>query len=288
MTITSIAWVLSTIGKVDLHPVLESLARQTTPARVVVVDQSDGTEVAAAVADFADQLSIVHTRSNRRGAARGRNDGIAACAETVVCFADDDAIYPPNYAEDVRARIGCGYDFICARVVDPAQYGARSRLPQSCAVECDISARNLLATTMEPALVVTRRLCDAVRFDERLGVGSGTPAGADEGADFLMRAMAHGFRGRYIPSVLVYHPDKVATATPDVIRRAYKYAVGRGYVLRHYWFGGRNLARELARPLAGAAWYGMRFDGPRAKYYMYVWVGKVRGLFLRLPGGPTR
>ena len=84
-------------------------------------------------------------------------------------------------------------------------------------------------------------------FDERLGLGSGTPWSSGEEIDFLARALHAGARIEYDPSLVVTHPVK--TPSPDEL-----VALGRrdggslGYIL-----DGQPLSRGDDRAAARAA-----------------------------------
>lgn len=274
--------ILSTLGRVDIGPLLASLAKQTSPIfEVVVIEQGSGPAVATACAEYSSTLNITHYRSAERGASRGRNAGIARSRGDLLLFADDDASYDKDFVSTCVEVLLDGYGFVSGICYVPGTR-ERRRHPIRDVPSHDINPSNLLTSAMEATLIIRRDALPTGGFNECLGVGSGTPAGSDEGADLLMRMLKSGVKGRFVRRAVIYHPDKVAIANAAAVSRAYSYSVGRGYTLRKYWFGWRVLTRELIRPIIGAVLYAVRGDTHRAAYYFAVTRGKLRGLTLDL------
>lgn len=272
--------VLSTLGKVDIRPLLRSLAAQTTPLfELIIVEQGEENDVAAACAEFSGRFRLIHLRSGERGLSRGRNAGLAQATGDVYFFPDDDARYDKHFLEEGLRPLQEGYGFAAGLCyIDESQ--AAGRLPTKAGPAREIVPTNLLSSFIEFTLVIRHDALGVLRFDEQVGVGSGTPAGADEGVDLLMRLLESGVRGRFVDGALAYHPDKVDVVDQVVLKRAFSYATGRGYMLRKYWFGWRVLAAELVRPPVGMLLFAIRGDIKRARYYLAVTRGKLRGLVL--------
>ncbi len=81
-------------------------------------------------------------------------------------------------------------------------------------------------------------------FNETLGVGAGTPWGAGEESDFLIRGLKLGGTVVYTPSIAVFHPRN--TAEWDS-RRVLGYAMGSGRVLKINGYSVAHLAEETLR-----------------------------------------
>ncbi|HXU80059.1 MAG TPA: glycosyltransferase family A protein, partial [Polyangia bacterium] len=73
------------------------LANSERDIEVIVVDQSDGTDSAAALADLRGDPRLQYLPSTTRGAASARNVGIAASRAEIVAFTDDDCRVPPDW-----------------------------------------------------------------------------------------------------------------------------------------------------------------------------------------------
>jgi len=86
-------------------------------------------------------------------------------------------------------------------------------------------------------------------FDESLGVGSGTPWGSGEETDYLLRALAAGFRLFYDPTLCVYHEQPVRNNAA----LGFSYGMGMGRVLRKHHYPSWFVLQQVARAAVGAA-----------------------------------
>ena len=277
-----VAGILSTLGKVDIEPLLISLCNQTYPiSQLVVVDQGPSQHVEASCKEYSNRLNITYVKSEERGASRGRNLGLSLADCGAVFFPDDDCHYKADFVGKLVAAVADGYGF-ASGMVFTNENGDCGRLPIKLGMRQDIVKSNLLYAFIEFTFLITTQALGRERFNPLMGVGSGTPAGSDEGADLLMRLLERGVKGIFVPDAIAYHPDKVDLVDESVLRRARSYATGRGYLLKSHWFGIRILTRELLRPVIGFFLYLIIADYKRARYYYNVAYGKFRGLFLRL------
>ena len=89
-----------------------------------------------------------------------------------------------------------------------------------------------------------------LRFDESLGVGSGTAWGAGEATDYLLRLLNRDASIYYEPALKVFHPSPVPPYDAKARFKAYSYGSGMGRVLHTHempmWFKGK-VAGEAAR-----------------------------------------
>jgi hypothetical protein len=191
-------------------------------APVRVVCQED----ARAAADALDGLpgDVVLVADSGLGASRARNVGLAGLDAEWVLFLDDDAELLPAF-RDVLAALphlgGCA--LVSWRVVD-ADGRDISRYP---ARDAWIGAWNHWSLTREHSGVWRVSDLRALGgFDERLGPG--TWAGADEGADLVIRLLASGRRGRYLAITASRHPG-ARELGPAKARR---YGRGTGQLIR--------------------------------------------------------
>lgn len=118
-------------------------------------------------------------------------------------------------------------------------------------------------------------------FDPTLGPGTGLPFGCGEDTDYLLRAIACGFRVARAAGVHVHHPA-VDIASPDVAAKAYAYGVGRARLLRKHrlpaWFIACNVAYPLAR---------LPLEGPKAFAYRWnMFRGRLAGLAIPFAPSP--
>lgn len=264
--------IVSTVGReVDLRNLLRSLAAQTyTDFEVIVVDQSQKQGIAAVVAEFADALAIRHVPMHGRGLSRGRNRGWAAARGEILNFPDDDCTWPPDHL----ARVAKIFD------ADPALDGLTTRVETMGRGDSEggpIDRHNVFGRCVDFAFFVRRDRAGDHRYDEVMGVGAGTPWGADEGPDFMLRLMAAGLRLQYDPSLCIYHPDPLLQPANTLLARTLSYSRGRGYLLRKHRYGFYTVARSLVRSLGGAVLMLCTGKITKARIYWRTFYGKLIG-----------
>jgi hypothetical protein len=215
-----------------------------------------------------------------------RNIGLGLADAEVVAIPDDDCWYPPPLLGDVATLLAEheDWDGISGRTID--ERGHRS-VVASGSRPGFVTSRNVWNRTSAPTLFLRRRLVEAVGFeDETLGPGAGTPWGAADETDYVLRAIELGLRIRYEPVLTVYHLHP----NPELGRRsrakAYSYGRGSGYVLRRHgaprWF-----ALWRCALLAGESLRNLLLLRPaRAVYYAAMCAGRVRGWLFDRPGEP--
>lgn len=266
--------VVATVDRTaELETLLHSLDEQTHRGfRLVVVDQNADDRVAELLSSHA--LDVLHLRSPR-GLSRARNVALAALTGDAVAFPDDDCRYPPDLLERVARRFA----------EDPELGGLTGR-----AVAADgsvdasweaepavLDAQNLWNRVISFSIFLRRGLVDRVgAFDERLGLGAGSPWSSGEEVEYVLRAIRTGARIEYDPSLTVTHARKEYS-------RAERRAVGLrdgasvGWILRRHRYGPRMVGRMLVRPLGGIGVALLHCDLGRARFHAATLRGRVRG-----------
>jgi glycosyltransferase involved in cell wall biosynthesis len=267
--------VVCTVGRTDeLDRLLASLEHQTDAAfRVVIVDQNDD-DRAAAVAARHPELTVVLLHS-ARGLSRARNAALAQLENDLVAFPDDDCTYPPDLLERAARRFADdpGLDGLTGRDADPAGRGSRA---WPSAGE-GVTAENVWYHGLSAAVFLRRSLVEQVGpFDERLGLGSGTPWSSGEEVDYLIRAARSEARLEYDPELVVEHEvrEHRGTALRSIGRRD---GGSVGYLLRKHGYPRRTVARMLVRPGGGAALALARRDTGRARFHLATLRGRLAG-----------
>lgn len=266
--------VVATIGRVStLERLLDSLSAQTHRAfRVVVVDQNgdDRLDRTLARAD----LDLVRLTSEP-GLARARNRALRELGSDLVAFPDDDCVYPPELLERVAERVAAdpSLDGLSGRTADVGGRSDKGWSTQEQILRKD-TVWNLVASA---GIFLTRTLVARVgEFDERLGLGSGTPYTSSEETDYVIRALALGARIRYDPSLVVEH--ELAASDRDGLRsRGRREGASVGYLLRKHGYPVSTLARMGVRPLGGVALNLARRDVATARFYAETLRGRIRG-----------
>ena len=113
-------------------------------------------------------------------------------------------------------------------------------------------------------------------FDERLGLGSGTPWSSGEELDYVLRAIRSGARVVYDPDLTVTHARKRYTAS-GLRAVGLRDGASVGWMLRRHGYGARTTARMLLRPVGGIGASLVRGDLARASFHAATLRGRVRG-----------
>jgi GT2 family glycosyltransferase len=267
--------VTATVDRTEaLAALLGSLETQThTAFRLVLVDQNPDDRVSVLLGAH-PRLEVLHLRS-ARGLSRARNAALAHLDADLVAFPDDDCVYEPDlltrvaecFATDARL------DGLTGRAVDP-DGSADPSWRDDVAV---LDPSNVWNRVISFTLFLRRAVVTGVGlFDERLGLGSGTPWSSGEEVDYVLRAIHFGAHVVYDPAVTVTHARKQYAA-------AELRAVGRrdgasvGWLLRRHGYDARTTARMLVRPVGGIGASLLRGDMTRASFHAATLGGRLRG-----------
>ena len=274
--------VLCTVGRRDeVAAFCESLLRQhRDDYELILVDQNTDGLLDGVAAIYATKLPLRHVKSATRGLSRARNVGLKYADGELVGFPDDDCEYFDGYLDrvaelfDADAALGglTGY---------PTPAATRTLGDDWNADTMTLNRLGVLNRCQEFTIFVRRSAIRGVRFNEQLGVGAGTPWGADEGPDFLMRVVDGGARIVFYPHLYVYHPEKQSNLTPAIITRAASYARGRGALFRMHRFPLTTSANAVFRSIGGVVVYLLKLQPQRSRYYAAVCFGLLRGLLMR-------
>jgi glycosyltransferase involved in cell wall biosynthesis len=271
----SLDLVVATVDRVDeLGHLLDSLERQTHRGfRLLVVDQNGDDRLGEVLGAHAS-LDVVRLRSGR-GLSRARNAALGDVSGSVVAFPDDDCTFPDDVLERVGRRFAAepALDGLTGRAVDAAGQSGQSWSPNGAILTRDNLWNRAISFTIFLRAGVIARVGG---FDERLGLGSGTPWSSGEEIDYLVRAIEHGARIEYDPSLVVVHGDK--TPSGDALA-----AIGArdggsvGYILRKHAYPLRTVARMLVRPAGGVLLALVRGDRTRMRFHAATLRGRLRG-----------
>jgi glycosyltransferase involved in cell wall biosynthesis len=272
-----ISLVIGTLGRTEqLKLFLEKVSIQSyRQFEIVIVDQNTDDRIDRLLVDYAPHLAIIHLRTTP-GLSRARNLGLKSCSGDVIAFPDDDCWYPPDLLARVVQLLDSDCDGITGRQLDAQGQDAGPKYDRQ---DGPVNLYNVWARGISSCIFLKRHAVEAVGdFDETLGVGAGTPYGAGEETDYLIRVVKSGYQLYYRPDLFVRHPPSEQTITPKMLQRTYFYGAGMGRVLRkhHYplWFK----ARSLTRPLLGAALALVSLKPMRARLHWSRCMGRSRGL----------
>jgi glycosyltransferase involved in cell wall biosynthesis len=224
-----------------LPATLESLARQTRPVRVILIDNgsTDGSAAVAWATALRLGMDVELVTERRPGKVAALAAGLARVDSTLVATCDADTIYPENYlaiAEQVleRGHVVAGAAFAPADADAETRERAGRRLVGTARV-----LRGQCHTGGAGQSFVTAALRAAGGFDpDRWGM-------VLEDHEIIHRVMRHGGMG--------YHPQLWCAPSPrprdrDSIR----------------WTLAERLVYAAAAPIAGD-WFFYRFLAPRLR-----------------------
>ncbi|MFM0609630.1 glycosyltransferase [Paraburkholderia sediminicola] len=260
--------IMCTLGRSkEVERLFESLASQIHKNfELIVVDQNDDDRVKAIVERFNHRIEIVYLRSEK-GLSRARNVGLRAVRGKVVAFPDDDCWYAPDVLSFVARRLsqdtsltgltGCSMD-------------GKGRLSQGrWSASCHLINRYNVWTSATSYTIFLRAAAvgAAVKFDEQLGVGSGSRWGAGEEVNFLLAALRTGATICYDPALRISHPEPLQKFDDKAFARGRLYNRGFGRVLGLNDYPLHFVLYLLARPMLGCLLSLLKGDLARSRYY---------------------
>ncbi len=270
--------VLATIGRTEeLVRFLKSLHDQSyTNFELIVIDQNTDDRLVPILNSFNKLFSIQRLYSEK-GLSKARNVGLKHITGDIIAFPDDDCWYPPMLLEKVHNWfiVNTKISGLTGRSVD--ENGEMSMQRWS-AESGNITKHNIWMRATSYTIFLRKNVIDSVtEFDERLGVGSGTPWGSAEEVDFLIRVLNKGYSIYYNNEIFAYHPNPVLEYNTKSIDRAYSYGRGMGRVLRSYHYSLFIIGYTMIRPLIGFVLSLLTCKIRKAHYHWAIFTGRFRG-----------
>ena len=165
---------------------------------------------------------------------------------TLVAFPDDDCRYPPDLLERVARRFADDPELggLTGRAVAADGSGDASWEAEPAVLD----AQNLWNRVISFSIFLRRGLVERVgAFDERLGLGAGSPWSSGEEVEYVLRAIRTGARIEYDPSLTVTHARK-EYSRPELRAMGLRDGASVGWILRRHRYGPRTVGRMLVRP----------------------------------------
>lgn len=262
----------------DVRRLLVSLVGQNDQRfEIIFVDQNRDGRLVPLIEEFSDRLSIRHHVIAATGACRARNAGVALASGAWLMFPDDDSWYPPNtVARFFELLETVPADLYSGRGCDVAGKSIMVPFPEQ---SLRIDEDNLWTTAIEWMFVIRRNaFLEIGGFDEALGVGAGTPYGAYEICDLMLRSLRAGQKGYYDPDFNGHHdffPESLET--DESIAKMRRYSGGLGYLIRKHRFGFAKTLSLIKRPIGGSVIFLLAGRWQRARrsrnMLLGVWTG---------------
>ena len=211
-------------------------------------------------------------KATRGSLSAARNLGISRANGDVVAFPDDDVWYRPDTLEKAAAILSSpDVDGVSFRLTDERGVPSAGWMSSGRTV---LSARNIWHTAVSCSIFIKRQALGPVRFDERLGVGSGTRFGSGEETDLMMSLIERGGRFVYEGGENVFHPQFNGRYT---MRRGWLYGNGCGFVLRRHHFGLLRLLWMVFSQGARAVQSLLQCRARKAAFHLSMAFGRIWG-----------
>jgi glycosyltransferase involved in cell wall biosynthesis len=251
---------------------------------VILIDQNEDNRLDDACSTYAKLFPLQRVRIRPVGVSHARNHGRQFARGRLLNFPDDDCELTHGLLQQAADRFAAdpGLDLLFARSVDPRSL--KSSVTRFSTQAQAVTPRNVYSTTVEFTMFLKQEIFDQVGpLDERLGVG--TSYGAEEGADFVLRALYLGKKLHYDPSLVFHHAQKTEGYDASALARAYSYGRGFGrlslkHLVHHHQPGAAlRFVHFQCRAAAGMLLHAVRRDLPRSRFYLESILGRSAGLW---------
>lgn len=202
--------------------------------------------------------------------------GLDQAKGEIVCFPDDDCVYPPDLLKQVADFFANHPSYGLLTGCSFADGGADS-VSRFAKLASDVQKMSIHKQCVEFTIFIRHAQLEGERFDERMGVGSSTPWHSDEGPDLILRLQRAGVRAYYDPAVAVWHPQPVTSYGAKDVDRAYRYACGTGYFYRKHAYPFWFFAYYMARTACGMCLGLVTLKPGKARFYRARLLGLWRG-----------
>jgi glycosyltransferase involved in cell wall biosynthesis len=252
--------IMGTLGRsAELERFLLALQAQTyQDFQLIVVDQNTDDRVARSLSPFLSQMQILHLKTPSRGLSRARNLGLQEVQGDIVAFPDDDCWYPPQLLQQVHTFFE-EHPADAGLTIKAVDALGEKLVRQASDRPTQINRQNIFGSGKSISYCIFLRTAVIEKtgtFDETLGLGAGTPWGAGEETDYLLRSITIGSVLQHRPELYVHHPRKIIPTDINYWQRISRYSRGRGKVLHKNGYSGLTILGLCVRGI-GSSLYGL-------------------------------
>lgn len=265
-----LALCIATVGRIrELDRLLTSLAQQTCTAfHIYLADQNAPGTLDAMLQKHAD-LQITRILLPSRGVSTARNALLSLIEEEFIIFPDDDCWYAPDtlaqVAEAFQRHPQAGT--VMGKSIDT------SPVSPPCGQDTPVSQIGTFKNGETYLQFFRAEVVKDLRFDPRLGPGTGLPYGCGEDTDYLLEAHKRAPVWR-CPSIRVFHPSPDTHVPPDA--KIASYAAGRMYLLKKHAFPLWFRCANVLYPLCMLPLDALRKGRKAARYRWRMFVERLR------------
>lgn len=266
-----LALCIATVGRIrELDRLLTSLEQQTcTDFHIYLADQNAPGTLDAMLQKHAD-LQITRILLPSRGVSIARNALLSLVEEEeVIIFPDDDCWYAPDtlaqVAEAFQRHPQAGT--VMGKSIDT------SPVSPPCGQDTPVSQIGTFKNGETYLQFFRAEVVKDLRFDPRLGPGTGLPYGCGEDTDYLLEAHKRAPVWR-CPSIRVFHPSPDTHVPSDA--KIASYAAGRMYLLKKHAFPLWFRCANVLYPLCMLPMDALRKGRKAARYRWRMFVERLR------------
>ena len=266
-----LALCIATVGRVtELDRLLTSLEQQTCTAfHIYLADQNAPGTLDAMLQKHAD-LQITRILLPSRGVSTARNALLSLIGEEeFIIFPDDDCWYAPDtlaqVAEAFQRHPQAGT--VMGKSIDT------SPVSPPCGQDTPVSQIGTFKNGETYLQFFRAEVVKDLRFDPRLGPGTGLPYGCGEDTDYLLEAHKRAPVWR-CPSIRVFHPSPDTHVPSDA--KIASYAAGRMYLLKKHAFPLWFRCANVLYPLCMLPLDALRKGRKAARYRWRMFVERLR------------
>ena len=261
--------VMGTVGRTEeITQFLSSLAQQSYKNfELIIVDQNLDDRLVPAIQRFAKLFRIIHLAS-QKGLSRARNIGLKEVTGNVIAFPDDDCLYLPDTLLMVATELAQNpmLDGITGRFTDLNGNSEGRWLSYN----QTLTRYTVWRGAISFSIFLRKSLTDKVGlFNELLGVGAGTPWGAGEETEYLLRALQLNANLKFRYDLVLRHPLKAKNYDIEARERQARYETGFGSVIRQSKYPIWYFAWTCARTFAGC---GIALARLRSDQAHFKWI----------------
>lgn len=265
-----ISLIMATLNrKLEVKKMLNSLSKQTYKNfEVIVVDQNKENFLEDIINSF-ENLDIKHIKIEKKGLSLARNIGLDYIDGDIVGFPDDDCQYKDDTLEEVikffykNRKIGAVTGTAIGNINEKRKEDEITFIDKYSIWKKGISF----------TMFFRKSVVDKIgKFDEALGVGSGTLFGSGEETDYMLRIIEKKIPICNTSKILVYHPPIEKWDDNIIHKKIYSYAKGRMYVLKKHNYSKLYIFSSRCYSIIKLLRYF--YNKKKRKIYLYEFMGK--------------
>lgn len=196
-----VSLIVATLGINNIHPLLDSLEKQTCEKyECIVVDQSED----KVLEDIASKYrNIKYISSFHKGNSYNRNLGIMHACMNILAFPDDDCFYNPNVVEkvlDIFLKkphiVGVSGSWRDSSTGEVVLSGSQNKY---------VNSFNVWTSVTNITIFLKSNVVKTIGgYNEAFGLGSKIFEGGEE-TDFILKVIENGNKILYEPDLVIYH-----------------------------------------------------------------------------------